>query len=239
MPAFSSLIDDLKNERSSVRWAAAEALGKIGDERAVAPLKDALQDENSSVRRAVIEALGKLGTPAVLALINVLENGDDDAQWTAARMLGRIGDAQAVPALIDALKISSLCKAAVKALDRIGWIPNSGEDGAFYWIAKRKWEHCVVIGAPAILPLIDAIESGDDDLRWGAAETLGMIGDVRAVSALIHALKDEDDNVRCAAAEALGKIGDVGAVAALKGAFMDRNYRVHRAIDKALEALEN
>jgi HEAT repeat protein len=239
MPAFSALIDDLNNEHSSVRWTAAEALGKTGDERAVAPLKDALQDENSSVRRAVIEALGELGTSAVLALIDVLENGDDDAQWTAARMLGRIGDAQAVPALIGALKISSVCSAAVKALDRIGWDPNGGENGAVYWIAKRKWEHCAMIGVAAILPLIDALESGDDDMRLGAAETLGMIGDVRALAALIHALKDEDDKVRCAAAEALGKIGDVGAVAALKDAFMDKNYRVHRAIDKALEALEN
>ena len=96
MPTISSLINALKNEHSSVRWNAAEALGKSGDTRAIPPLKDALRDKNSSVRRAVIEALGKLGKPAVSLLIEVLENGDDDAQWTAARMLGRIGDACAV-----------------------------------------------------------------------------------------------------------------------------------------------
>lgn len=238
MPTISSLIDALKNEHSSVRWTAAEALGKSGDTRVIPPLKDALQDENSSVRRAVIEALGKLGKPAISPLIDALENGDDDARWTAARMLGRIGDAQAVPPLIDALKLSSVCSAAAKALDSIGWKPENDEVGATYWIAQRKYEHCVAIGAPAILPLIDALENGDGNIRRGAAETLGKIGDVRAVSALIHALKDEDDNVRCAAAEAVGRIGDVAAVAALKVAFMDRNYRVHRAIDKALEVLE-
>ena len=40
-----------------VRNSCAKALGKIGDESAVAPLKKALKDENEYVRNAAFEAL--------------------------------------------------------------------------------------------------------------------------------------------------------------------------------------
>tara|TARA_B000000460_G_C21378590_1_gene332805 strand:+ start:406 stop:630 length:225 start_codon:yes stop_codon:yes gene_type:complete len=45
----------------SVRLHAAEALGKIGDERAVEPLIEALNDEEGHVRRGAAVALGRLG----------------------------------------------------------------------------------------------------------------------------------------------------------------------------------
>ena len=117
-PAVLPLVNALKDDNSSVRWDAAEALGKIGDARAVPPLDDALKDDNSSVRRAVIEALGKHGAAAVSPLIGALKNGDDDARWTAARMLGKLGDARAVPALLDALQYNAVRQAAAKNAGR-------------------------------------------------------------------------------------------------------------------------
>src|SRR5450759_2332909 len=45
----------------AVRRAAAEALGQIGDARAVEPLIAALKDESWGVRRAAAEALGQIG----------------------------------------------------------------------------------------------------------------------------------------------------------------------------------
>jgi len=45
-----------------VRHNAAEALGKIGDNRAVESLIEALGDSESFVRSAATEALGKIGT---------------------------------------------------------------------------------------------------------------------------------------------------------------------------------
>ena len=237
-PAVLPVIEALKNDSSSIRWDAAEALGRIGDARAVPSLKNALKDENSSVRRAVIEALGKIGAPAVLPLIDALENGDDDARWTAAKVLGKIGGTQAVPALINALRKSSVCRAAAKALDNIGWSPDGGEVSAIYWIAKKKLDHCVRIGTPAVLPLVDALRNDDDDVRCAAAEALGKLADVRAVPPLVQVLKDEASNVRRASAEALGKLGDARAVTPLKASLMDSNYGVHRAIGKAIKLLE-
>ena len=46
---------------SRKRRAAAEALGQLGDKRAVEPLIAALQDDVENVRQAAAEALGQLG----------------------------------------------------------------------------------------------------------------------------------------------------------------------------------
>jgi len=51
------LIAALKDAEWRVREAAAEALGKIGDPRAVEPLIDALQDKEWFVQRTAAEAL--------------------------------------------------------------------------------------------------------------------------------------------------------------------------------------
>ena len=50
----------MKDKRESVRLIAAEALGKLGDARAVEPLKGLLGDEDTSVRTAAAEALKQL-----------------------------------------------------------------------------------------------------------------------------------------------------------------------------------
>jgi HEAT repeat protein len=57
--ALDKLIENLEDEDADVRRAAAQALGKIGDVRAVEPLITAL--ENEYVRDAAKEALRKLG----------------------------------------------------------------------------------------------------------------------------------------------------------------------------------
>jgi hypothetical protein len=54
------LVEALKDENSSVRGSAAEALGELKDPRAVEPLIKALKDESSGVRNPVAEALRKI-----------------------------------------------------------------------------------------------------------------------------------------------------------------------------------
>lgn len=58
----------LNDYSSEVRWSAALALGKIGDERAVDALNLAMRDRDGDVRREASEALEKIkqkktGTP--------------------------------------------------------------------------------------------------------------------------------------------------------------------------------
>lgn len=49
------------------------------------------------------------------------------------------------------------------------------------------------IGSAAVEPLIETMhEDADPDARYGAARTLGMIGDAKAIPFLIKALSDPD-----------------------------------------------
>jgi HEAT repeat protein len=74
------------------------------------------------------------------------------------------------------------------------------------------------VGAVAVAPLVERLESGDSDLRQAAAGILGDIADRRAVPPLTAQLADPDPNVRNAAADALGKIGGGAALMALRAA---------------------
>ncbi|MBE8971124.1 HEAT repeat domain-containing protein, partial [Nostocales cyanobacterium LEGE 12452] len=87
--AVSFLTNSLQHEDDSVRWSAAEALGKIGNQEAVSALIKALQHEDDIVRWSAAEALGKIGTQeAVSALIKALQDEDDSVRWSAAEALG-------------------------------------------------------------------------------------------------------------------------------------------------------
>jgi HEAT repeat protein len=50
----------LRDKDSSLRAAAATALGKIGDPRAAEPLEEALKDQDADVESAAIKALEEL-----------------------------------------------------------------------------------------------------------------------------------------------------------------------------------
>ncbi len=185
-----------------IRWGAAHALGELGDARAVDPLIAALKD--AEVRKAAAEALGK------------------------------IGDVRALKPLLATLRDSDLDvrEAVVEALDQIGYKPGKYENAAWYWIAKKEWDQCVALGAPALKPLLAVLKDSDLDVRKAAAYALGKIGDARAVESLVVALKDVE--LREAASEALGKIGDARAVEQLIAALKDKNEWVRKAAAKAL-----
>jgi HEAT repeat protein len=75
----------------------------------------------------------------------------------------------------------------------------------------------VRIRKPDINGWINALKDGDVDVRRGAAETLGIIGDKRAVKPLMRVVQDEDEDgeVRQAAVCAVGRIGGKRAVESL------------------------
>ena len=194
------LIAALKDTDEEVRRAAAEALGKIKDRRAVEPLSAAFKDTDKDVRQAAAVSLDRLGwKPEQDEIAGWYWMAKRD--WDKCVALGSF----AVEPLIAALKDTDeeVRRAAAEALDRLGWKPEQDESAGWYWMAKRYWGQCVVLGALAVEPLIAALKHKDSDARKVAAEALGEIKDPRAVEPLIAALKDEKWDVRAAAAEAL------------------------------------
>jgi HEAT repeat protein len=103
------------------RAAAAQILGKIGDNRAVESLIRALRDRDSPVREAAASALETIGPPAVKPLIEALNDSRPDVRWAATRMLGRMG-APAVEPLTTALHnpSSQVRRVAAQLLKQMG-----------------------------------------------------------------------------------------------------------------------
>ena len=107
---IEALIKTLKHSKDSeTRAKAAEALEKIGDNRAVEPLIQALQDRDSYVRLRTVLALGALKEgKAVEPIIQVLKGDEEvNVRAGAAWVLGRIGDSSVTVPLINALRDES------------------------------------------------------------------------------------------------------------------------------------
>jgi HEAT repeat protein len=90
-PAVPALIQALGDGSENFRWAAAWALGAIGDPQAIPALIQALGDSDRDVRRAAAWALGAIGDPqAVPALIQALGDSDWDVRHAARQAIQQI-----------------------------------------------------------------------------------------------------------------------------------------------------
>jgi HEAT repeat protein len=84
--------ETVSRHRVELRVMVAEALGKIGDKRAVQPLCELLNDKESQVRRAAVDALGKLkDQQAIDPLIGALKDSDSGVREGAAKALDDLG----------------------------------------------------------------------------------------------------------------------------------------------------
>lgn len=83
-----------------VRYSAAEALGIVGDHRAVAPLIEAAEDREVLIRRAAVRSLGQLhDSRAIPTLVRALKDPDPQVRLHAVEGLGRIGNEGVIPNL--------------------------------------------------------------------------------------------------------------------------------------------
>jgi HEAT repeat protein len=114
--AISDCIATLKEEDPNRRYAAAVALGKMRDVRAVKPLISALKDWEDKYLQSyfvVVKALDEIdphwrmseaAKSTIPDFIIALKDKNPGIRMGAARALGDIGDTQAVEPLIEALK---------------------------------------------------------------------------------------------------------------------------------------
>jgi HEAT repeat protein len=88
-----------------VRYSAAEALGTIGDHRAIPPLMEVSRDRSEMIRRAAIRSLGLLqDSRAIPVLVQALEDSDVQVRLFAADGLAQIGHEGALPQLRQRLQ---------------------------------------------------------------------------------------------------------------------------------------
>ena len=122
--AVSRLLQIRDHAKTAVeRRAAIDALGLIGDSRAVPRILRSLEDPAMSVRRSAMVALLRLeAMDAVPRIVRRLRDESGGVRVLAATVLGRFGDPRAVPALIASLRDPQwyVRQAAATALGEIG-----------------------------------------------------------------------------------------------------------------------
>ena len=192
-PDFMKSDDSLR-----LRCAAASALGKLGDDRAIISLMSVLnnRDENYRLRLAAAESLGKLGDEyAVKPLIEILSDEREKSVYlkeSVAKALGMLGDIRAIEPLIDILeskrgirdKFNFLKEQIIEAIGRIGSPSRRASDS-----------------------LVRALQDEAPSIRLAALEALSVLGDDTCLAAVRDCVFDADDDVAKAAVCAVYRIG--------------------------------
>ncbi len=218
------LLPSLDTPDPRIRRTAIIALRRLeshdGIPRMVEILESYLLNPNQRdlpVVKTLVVTLGELRAgEAVPTLVRVMR-GYVGVRSLAAKSLGRIGDAQAAGALMEALKDDKSKSLQLSALKSLG---------------QLRYHKAV----PAIRPFLDA---PDPRMRRTAAMTLGNLRDRDSVARLLRMARDDDSPlVRPAAVEALGLIGDRRTIEKLLPFVDDSNAYLRAALAHALSTLD-
>lgn len=118
MDNVEMLIGQLKDPDPSRRSAAIRGLAGTGDLRAADALTEALGDEHYIICREAVYPLADMGNAVQPKMIEALGHENPDVREGAAKVLIRVGDVRAVPALVETLDGSAKYE-AIEALQCI------------------------------------------------------------------------------------------------------------------------
>jgi len=187
------VIAQLKHEAPEVRSAAADALGRLGDDQAVKPLAAALRDPGICrdllpviVGQEAGMALSKIGTAqAVKALIAALRDKRAEARCAAAVGLKEVSGNHVLSALIVSLRDKSVRvrKCAVWALEGRG---------------SQK----------AVQPLARLLDDPSEDVRIATAMVLARLGSRQSVEPMLALLGAKNEHLRFRAVANLAHLED-------------------------------
>jgi len=186
--AVDALIEAVNDGDATVCGNAIEALGRIGDPRALGTLIIALQDSDTNIIIAAMNALRRIGDPmAIQPLINFLSVDDLYLHFYATHSLSQINHPDTVDALLYQLENNNdpnVRHGCIVALGRLG-------------------------DQRAITPILPLLRNASEKLRYSAVYALGdlaTVGDPDVIAAITPLTNDPDSNVRAAAGDALKKL---------------------------------
>lgn len=185
---------------------------------AIEPLLAITVHPDPRVRRAAVRTIRVLDTDSetlAALLAKVLADSDPVVILPALHTLADMGD-EAVPVLIEALKVPSARYWAAVALAEIGSEAAPATDGLATLAQEGEPEErmqsmlaLAAIGPPAAAAapvLVEALSSSDGSLRFAAVFALGSLRAAAADTALEQAANDPDDFLAEIAAWARAKI---------------------------------
>jgi HEAT repeat protein len=215
--ALPQLIEATTDTSFVVRWEAVNALGTIGDLRALEVLATCiLKDENVHVRWRSIWAINSLDRALVIPrLARGLQSSNAEVVWNSAVALSVFDIRDGLAVLQEGLQSSN---------------------------GFTRWEAANALGrvhderaAPA---LVAVLEANDPRAAGEAALSLGKIGARDAVPALIKALSSPHAGVRTRAAAALARMRERTAVAELESCLaIETDELAREALERAVAKL--
>lgn len=220
----------------------------------------ASHDSETDVRQLAVIALGFEEEPAVATrLLEVLESDEsDDVRSEAAKSLGPIATlASWLEYSPELMQQIADCLYAVAENDDESWhvrrraaesVAAFGPNDRVNRIVQTMYdEEEMGLRASALFAAgrgnqrawlrvaIEEFENEDSEIRFEAARSTGMFGDVEALPGLSELAKDDEDvDVRHAAITAIGEIGGPGATRILTRLYDDAPESDHDVIDDAL-----
>jgi len=186
--AFNALIKTLSDSSPGVRASAVNALGVMGDKRAIDPLVEVLKDKNSEVRYITCIALKRLkDTKAVPSLIDTLKNDNTyKVRMIIPEVLASLGDNRAVEIIIYTAKNDPEKVVRVKSIIALASFP----------------------GEETFKVLRIFLGDKDREIRSSAARAFGILGSKNGINVLKQRLKKETDEiVAIEIKESLKKLG--------------------------------
>lgn len=245
---YTTLEKLLEDEDGHIRSVAAVAISKLGNLKAVEPIKRLLTDPYEDVQEAAVDALFNLRSDlSVTELIHMLDSVNPTLRKNAAMLLGRIGVTDAVPALGFALKDGDIKvrRAVVEAFSNL----KTEESIRFLILALTDEEPDIRvlsalslgnIGGEGVFEALSLLLSdSNDSVRVAISKALGMLEDVRAVRPLIGLLSDKNGFVVTTAMESLSRIGGDEAGSALLRMLVSEDKEVLRTAIKALSSFDD
>lgn len=213
------------------RGLAAETLGELGDDMAVAPLVALLNSPEAPVADIA---------SALAALYNRYESTYGLGQYIA-ELASRAIDHPGLDNLLRAVDVADA--KTLRAIVRVlGWMEGEGVERALAKTLGEATARAEVVealvrsGSRATKILIEQLDSEDRQIRESVIVALGRIGDVRAVPALVKALTD-DPELLILVARSLGKIGDDQAFESLLGFIGHPDASVRQAIVSSINSI--
>ncbi|MEJ1365460.1 MAG: HEAT repeat domain-containing protein [Candidatus Sedimenticola sp. (ex Thyasira tokunagai)] len=224
--AVDRLIECLRDEDIDVCMDAAEALGRIGNPKAVPALVESLSNDNSGeICTAVVASLRKIGGSDVIEVLkkaaserpeNIEWEDDWDTWWDiqleAVRALGDFGGEEAVDTLTQIIDDETMQDIENDILKSLSKIPGKGVEALIERLQNQeslpqsRWRAAKALGransSEGIIALGRALKDTSRDVRAESIMALGNCGATKYLSALTKMLRDPDEVVRDAALKA-------------------------------------
>jgi HEAT repeat protein/CheY-like chemotaxis protein len=153
------------------------------------------------------------------------------ARAAAAEALGKLGDPQAVNWLVAMLRDNDpqVRTIASRSLEKLDWRPDTDSQRVLQILATGKRHQIAALGAEAIEPLLEMLDTGPPNKQLEAVKTLGEINEPPVVHAMLRALKKGSPAVRIAALEALEQFADPSTYNEVERLLGDSNANVRGA----------